>query len=403
MISFSRICEFADSYEGELDLVVDEIYEGGNHGNINDDVISKLMKVGNAKGIRAKNTLNSRKKAYIVLYTSNEEIDWPDLLYPETGKFKYYGDNKTHGFKIDSKPGNKILESIFNEKNRHNIPPVFIFAKHPTNSSNRSIKFLGLAVPEDINLGKDNSLKAVWRTSNNERFLNYEAHFTILNTKSINRKWLEYLIKDEPLNNQYAPKSWIKYVENGLSEGIILKAPKIIEYRNKTNQLPSNDKDKKKLDIIYNFYKHNPYDFEHFAAKLVRLLDNNYSEFEVTQQRKDGGYDAFGSYTLGHKDHYIRLRCLLEAKCYNYKTDTAVPLKAISRFISRLRHNDIGLFVTTSFISSSTYKEIIDDGHPIIIISGKDIIDILEKNHYNSEESITKFLETIKESIKEHN
>ena len=85
-----------------------------------------------------------------------------------------------------------------------------------------ALKFLGLAVPEDINLGKDNSLKAVWRTSNNERFLNYEAHFTILNTKSINRKWLEYLIKDEPLNNQYAPKSWIKYVENGLSEGIIL-------------------------------------------------------------------------------------------------------------------------------------------------------------------------------------
>lgn len=391
----ANICEFKKNYDSDLELVVDKIYEGGNLGNISDDVISKLMKVGNAKGIRSKNISGSNNKAYIVLYTSKEEIDWPDRLDSETGKFKYYGDNRSPGCKIDSKIGNKILESIFNEKNRYKIPPVFIFSKHPTTNSSRSVKFLGLAVPEDINMGKDNSLKAIWRTSDNKRFNNYEAHFTILKVKSISRKWLDCLSDGDPLNIKYAPKSWINYVKNGLSENIILKAPKTTKYRDKRRQLPFSENDSKKLKLIYDSYKGNNYGFEFFAAKLVGLLDNNFSEFEVTQQTRDGGFDALGSYKLGHEGHCIRLRCLVEAKLYDCNGTTGVKIKDVSRLISRLRHKDFGILVTTSYISSSIYKEIIEDRHPIIVISGKDIIDILNKNHYNTEELILKFINDI--------
>lgn len=387
MISFKELCE------SEVDLVIDEIYEGGEVGNISDDVLTKLMNVQNAGGFRFRNILNGTDKAYIVLYSSNEDIDWPDVLEAETGKFKYYGDNKRPGDKVDSKKGNLILEVIFNEENRNSIPPVFIFMKNPTASSNRSVRFLGLAVPEDYHLGKENSLKAIWRTSNGERFINYEAHFTILNTKSINREWLSCLINGDSLNSSFAPESWVKYVKYGLTDDIILRAPKNKEYRSKNEQLPSTNKELKKLDFIYQYYKDDPYKFEYFAAKLVGLMDNNFLNFNITRAVKDGGIDAIGEYRLGHKNNSIKLRCALEAKCY--QRDNSNGVKLLSRLISRLKYRDFGIFVTTSYVSEQAYKELLEDGHPVIIISGRDIVEILTNNRINTEESLLNFMDTI--------
>lgn len=387
MISFKELCE------SKVDLVIDEIYEGGEVGNISDDVLTKLMNVQNAGGFRFRNILNSTDKAYIVLYSSNEDIDWPDVLEAETGKFKYYGDNKRPGDKVDSKKGNLILEAIFNEENRNSIPPVFIFMKNPTASSNRSVRFLGLAVPEDYHLGKENSLKAIWRTSNGERFINYEAHFTILNTKSINREWLSCLINGDSLNSSFAPESWVKYVKYGLTDDIILRAPKNKEYRSKNEQLPSTNKELKKLDFIYQYYKDDPYKFEYFAAKLVGLMDNNFLNFNITRAVKDGGIDAIGEYRLGHKNNSIKLRCALEAKCY--QRDNSNGVKLLSRLISRLKYRDFGIFVTTSYVSEQAYKELLEDGHPVIIISGRDIVEILTNNRINTEESLLNFMDTI--------
>lgn len=387
MISFKELCE------SEVDLVIDEIYEGGEVGNISDDVLTKLMNVQNAGGFRFRNILNSTDKAYIVLYSSNEDIDWPDVLEAETGKFKYYGDNKRPGDKVDSKKGNLILEAIFNESNRNRIPPVFVFMKNPTVTSNRSVKFLGLAVPEDYHLGKENSLKAIWRTSNGERFINYEAHFTILNTKSIDREWLICLINGDSLNSSFAPESWVKYVKYGLTDDIILRAPKNKEYRSKNEQLPSTNKELKKLDFIYQYYKDDPYKFEYFAAKLVGLMDNNFLNFNITRAVRDGGIDAIGEYRLGHKNNSIKLRCALEAKCY--QRDNSNGVKLLSRLISRLKYRDFGIFVTTSYVSEQAYKELLEDGHPVIIISGRDIVEILTNNRINTEESLLNFMDTI--------
>ena len=387
MISFKELCE------SEVDLVIDEIYEGEEVGNISDDVLTKLMNVQNAGGFRFRNILNSTDKAYIVLYSSNEDIDWPDVLEAETGKFKYYGDNKRPGDKVDSKKGNLILEAIFNETNRNRIPPIFVFMKNPTVSSNRSVKFLGLAVPEDYHLGKENSLKAIWRTSNGERFINYEAHFTILNTKSIDREWLICLINGDSLNSSFAPESWVKYVKYGLTDDIILRAPKNKEYRSKNEQLPSTNKELKKLDFIYQYYKDDPYKFEYFAAKLVGLMDNNFLNFNITRAVRDGGIDAIGEYRLGHKNNSIKLRCALEAKCY--QRDNSNGVKLLSRLISRLKYRDFGIFVTTSYVSEQAYKELLEDGHPVIIISGKDIVEILTNNRINTEESLLNFMDTI--------
>ena len=40
--------------------------------------------------------------------------------------------------------------------------------------------------------------------------------------------------------------------------------------------------------------------------------------------------------------------------------------------------------VTTSYVNSQAYSEVIDDGHPILIVTGSDIASILRHNNIDS-------------------
>jgi hypothetical protein len=52
----------------------------------------------------------------------------------------------------------------------------------------------------------------------------------------------------------------------------------------------------------------------------------------------------------------------------------------MSRLISRLRHRQFGILVTTSYLDRQAYREIKEDGHPIIVVSAVDIVGILKKS-----------------------
>ena len=49
----------------------------------------------------------------------------------------------------------------------------------------------------------------------------------------------------------------------------------------------------------------------------------------------------------------------------------------MSRLISRLRHRQFGMLVTTSYLGDQPYKEIVEDEHPIVLCSGGDLADLL--------------------------
>jgi hypothetical protein len=78
----------------------------------------------------------------------------------------------------------------------------------------------------------------------------------------------------------------------------------------------------------------------------------------------------------------------LEAKCYRPNGSrikaNSVGVKELSRLISRLRHRQFGVLVTTSFVARQAYSEIREDRHPIIVISGRDIAEILISHNYNT-------------------
>lgn len=88
----------------------------------------------------------------------------------------------------------------------------------------------------------------------------------------------------------------------------------------------------------------------------------------------------------------IELEFALEAK--RYKISNAVGVKETSRLISRIKHRQFGIFVTTSYVGDQAYKEIIEDEHPIVIISGRDIIEILYNAGICSVELLKDWLST---------
>lgn len=52
----------------------------------------------------------------------------------------------------------------------------------------------------------------------------------------------------------------------------------------------------------------------------------------------------------------------------------------MSRLISRIRYCQFGIIVTTSYVQKQAYEEIIEDQHPILIISASDTARILRQN-----------------------
>ncbi len=49
-----------------------------------------------------------------------------------------------------------------------------------------------------------------------------------------------------------------------------------------------------------------------------------------------------------------------------------------SRLISRPRHRQFGVLVTTSYLDAQAYREIPEDGHPVVVLAGRDVIERLK-------------------------
>ncbi len=357
------------------DLLIDAIYEGGISGNAGDDPISKLMGCGNQGGFRQKGSLSNLK--YCVLYSEMSNSDWPDELNSERGQFVYFGDNKKPGHELHdtSKKGNLILKNIFydlHSNNRKNISPFFVFTKF--GGAGRSVIFRGLAVPGSLNISHTDDLVAIWKSVNGNRFQNYRAIFTILNESKIKRDWIVALQNDEPM--QGAPESYLKWLKTGKYQALI--APPTVTYRTPQQQLPQSLEEKKYVEAIKQYFanhKDGEYAFEKCASSIAQLMDSNIISCDNTRSWRDGGRDAIGIYRIGTKQAYTDVEFALEAKCY--KLSSSCGVKETSRLISRLRHRQFGIFVTTSFVALQAYQEIVEDGHPLLILSATDIAKIL--------------------------
>jgi hypothetical protein len=85
-----------------------------------------------------------------------------------------------------------------------------------------------------------------------------------------------------------------------------------------------------------------------------------------------------------------RVDFALEAKCYS--PENGVGVKELSRLISRLRHRQFGILVTTSFLGHQAYQELRSDRHPVVVIIGTDIAAILVKGGLRTPEVVWEWL-----------
>ena len=370
------------------DLVVDTVYEGGKVSGKGSEVLCKLMPgCSNSGGFRkVMRKDDSGLPAYVVLYTSMTELAWPDYLDEETGIFRYYGDNRNPGRALLDTPrkGNQLLEFVFDCLNSRdgsikNIPPFFIFKK---TGKGWDVQFLGLAAPGNPKISPDRDLVAFWRTIDEKRFQNYEAYFTVLDTyEPIDRRWLEALIYDNENSLQYAPAAWKSFIAEGRNGIIPLVAKKLPKVPNKYAQLQSDNEGMVCLEKIRSHYKDNAYGFERCAQDLLEKMDDRFQDFTLTRPWRDGGRDALGYYVIGNNsraNYPLRIDCALEAKCYS--ENNSVGVREMSRLISRIRYRQFGIMITTSYVHKQAYQEVIEDGHPILIVSASDIAQILRNN-----------------------
>lgn len=401
------INKFENIISGEISsLIIDAIYENKKpYVNKSCEVLSKLMKVKNSGGFRPigqwKNTFDVK---YVVLYSTKEDIYWQDVLNEEIGMYTYYGDNQVAGRELHDTNlgGNIILRESFNYAMSNNlsdrikIPPFFLFEK----TTSGDIKFSGLLVPGYKNIDSREWLTALWaKRREGGRFQNYKAIFTILNiddgsknnpgSSSIDLRWLEDLKNGNGYESEFAPVSWKKYISTGIYNPLTVNAEKQI--RNKNEQLPTSNVKMNMLNIIINYFSDKPYLFEKFAILITTLSDANIINCQNTRPNKDGGRDGIGEYKiLNNLLSGLKMTFALEAKCYS--VSNSVGVKETSRLISRIKHREFGVFVTTSYVAKQAYEEIIEDNHPIAIISGTDIVDILFKNDITDPDSLKKFL-----------
>ncbi len=391
-------------------MYIDAIYRADPQvKNLGAEVLSKLMGVKNQGGFRYLG--KTECPSFVTLFTSGEDIYWRDAVDSDCGIFMYYGDQKTPGRELHDTNlnGNLILKEVFDfacsddPQIRKKVPPIFVFKK----ARGRDIQFLGLVVPGIQGKPQKDWLTAVWGADRNgNRFLNYKSLFTIIDPSKgcaaepgesgISLAWLNDIENGNAYDSQYAPIEWKKYIDR--KKFLSLTAFRETSVKSKEEQLPESSEATKTvmLQALHDYFikKDRGYGFEQFACRIIETLDDNVASIEVTRPFKDGGIDGIGKYRVfGTGTQSVLVDFYLQAKCYA-PFSSAVGVNDTSRLISRIKDRQFGIMVTTSYVNQQAYQELLDDGHPIVLVTGRTIMDLIfDRYEIRSVEDLNEWLD----------
>ncbi|MBM3740896.1 MAG: restriction endonuclease [Acidobacteria bacterium] len=388
------------------ELRIDATYRNTNDWKKSEDVFNRFFRFADGKGInntsgfrpksRAGKGTDITKCAFCVLVTTFGESEWPDSLDRESGLFTYFGDNRSKGVPIHDTTvgGNRLLRSIYSllhTGQRGKIPPFLCFETLKS-AKGTHMRFLGLACPGAEGVSALEDLVAVWRIKGNDRFQNYRAMFTILREETVSRSWLEDLVAGTAsVDSKYCPPTWSKWVSTG--RYLALQCSRRIEPRSRKDQEPSTKEERMVLLRVHQGLSDR--EFEFAAADLVRLMDERFSDFSVTRATRDGGRDVVAEYRVGHALHQVRLEAYVEAK--RWSPGSAVGVKPMMRLISRLKHRDIGVFITTSYFDVQVQRELIEDRHPVLLVSGGDVARLLLQKELGHDPALGEWLHRVRD------
>jgi hypothetical protein len=197
------------------DLHVGATYEGGP--TLGHEPISKLTGTGNQGGIRPRN-FKAGSTALIALFSTETQVDWPDVVDTASGTVTYFGDNREPGKGLIENNKNRILHQVYqgdfeSEKGRLATPLFFVF-RAAKDAPGRSVIFEGIAVPGSTSPTEDWCI-AKWFSKPGGKFQNYQIQVTLLADRLIRRSWVEDLVRGDGLSSE-CPPNYRHWLETGI-------------------------------------------------------------------------------------------------------------------------------------------------------------------------------------------
>ncbi len=336
-----------------------------------DQFVKWLPGIGNSKGIRyAKfKKIKNNLPAFVILVTREvnhkHHNPWDDLVDYNTSKIFYWGDAKFHLTKeYKDFDGNRVLMCIYEkwlDGEVQHLPPILHFSK----KKKGTVVYNGLCILT--------SVETTWFEDEGRPVKNYRFELTILDAEEIMVEWLLERVNISNLdncNNEFAPKAWNSFIK-GKTDKLKLFKRKILD---RGEQLPSDGS--VEANILDSISTLKPVEFEALLVELLRSLPHINHNITRTRLVKDGGFDFYGEFNLPFPFSY-KIEFLGEAK--KYKRNNAVGPGEISRLVARLARGQYGLFVTTSYYTKQAQEEVLEDGYPVRLYNGLDIVNFLRE------------------------
>lgn len=336
-----------------------------------DQFVKWLPGIGNSKGIRSARHKKYKTTipAFVILLTRKinhkHHNPWDDVVDYNSSKIFYWGDAKfvvNKGYKEFD--GNKTLVEIYDrwlDGKLNEIPPILHFSKNTTGT----IVFNGLCVISNIEI--------TWFEDAGRPVKNYRFELTILNVEEVNVDWLLHRVNISnlsELDNKLAPKAWMSFLIGKIDKLNLYKT----ELLSREDQLPNEASVEAR--ILSSLTALRPIEFEAFLVELLRNLPHVNHNITRTRLVRDGGFDFFGDFNLPFPFSY-KIEFMGEAK--KYARSNPIGPRMVSRLVARLSRGQYGLFVTTSYYTKQAQQEVLEDGYPVRLYHGLDIINFLRE------------------------
>lgn len=342
----------------------------------------------------------------------SESTPWQDLFDVDNGAIRYFGDNKASE-SAHLAPGNQVLLEQFRihtspdpvERSRA-VPILFFEREEVAGRKKGNVKFQGLGILQKVELVTQFQKSIGY-------FTNYVFEFAVLSLSKENEvldwSWISARRNPDLTNSkadQLAPnsyKDWQKLGQLGLEKNI--RRVRRFDLVKKSDQLPqAGSKESKALEVIYKYYDGKKAKFELLASRVVNGIASqsgaNYLEGWVTSATADGGIDFVGRLDVGHGFSRVKIIVLGQAKCE--KPNSGTSGVDLARTVARLKRGWIGAYVTTSFFTDKSQKEIAEDQYPLITVNGKELAaEVLRQQEVDGFGTVTEFLVSLESEYQE--
>ncbi len=245
-------------------------------------------------------------------------------------------------------------------------------------------QFEGLAVVTAVELVTQYSVKA------GGSFANFAFEFLVMDLaregELLDFSWINAR-RDEtrtlPDTLAQSPWAWRAWVTHGAValDKVRRRVSKLL-VETKAQQMPTpGSKEAALLQAVYAYYDGRKARFEALAQvvaeRAIAPASGHYVPGGLTRASADGGIDFIARLDVGSGFGRAKLIVLGQAKCERPGSPTHG--NHIARTVARLRRGWLGVYVTTSFFSAQTQREVIEDRYPIVLICGQRLAEEVHK------------------------